>query len=355
MTSRRLAAIVGSIFVTLCAHQAWAADEKRSPLTFYLGGGVTIKFYGYVKADFIWDDGYDLGRTTSGINSIGLPTGPAAGSFDRQQFDETRIGFDVRGNNDLFARFEGDFYGPNHNLRLRHAYVDWYGVMVGQNWTNFMSVENLADTVDFQGAGALPFARLPQVRYTYDGFENFSLSASIEEDIGNSDDYAYTAAARYGFETGMVRVSGLWRDTVLGGIAVDGWMLNLSTVLHLWQGGTLKASVATGDGAADILGAGLSGTAVTIGGNAVGVDSAAITVSHQVTKKLKIAATGSWLNLEQSFGSDTDKLESLHLSAFYALRPNVTMMAEYFTATRTQGNGASFDADRLQLALKYSF
>jgi hypothetical protein len=30
-------------------------------------------------------------------------------------------------------------------------------------------------------------------------------------------------------------------------------------------------------------------------------------------------------------------------------------MAEYFASTRTQGNGASFDADRVQLAIKCAF
>lgn len=331
------------------------AAEKASPLSFDLGGGATLKFYGYVKADFIWDNGYDLGRTTSGIKSIGLPSGPAAGDFDRQQLDETRIGFDVTAPNNLFAKFEGDFYGRNHNLRLRHAYVDWYGVTVGQNWSNFMSVENLADTVDFQGSGALPFARLPQVRYTYKGFDNLTLSASVEEDIGNSDDYAYTLAARYGFDQGMLRISGMWRDTVLGGNAVDGWGVNLATVLKLWQGGTIKASYTTGEGITDILGAGLSGTAVVIGNSPVGVDAVGITIAHQVTPQLKLAATGSWLDLDQSTGTDIDELETLHLSAFYTVRKNTTLMAEYFTGTRTQGNGVSFDADRIQLAVKYTF
>ena len=68
-----------------------------------------------------------------------------------------------------------------------------------------------------------------------------------------------------------------------------------------------------------------------------------------------LAATGSWVDLDRALASDTQTLESLHLSAFYKVRPSTTLMAEYFTSSRTQGDGASFGADRVQLAVKYAF
>jgi hypothetical protein len=331
-----------------------AAEEGGSPLTLDLGGGASVTLYGYVKADFIRNMGFDLGNTTSGIKNIGLPGGPATGDFDQTTLRETRIGFDVKAP-ELSARFEGDFYGSGGYFRLRHAWVEWHGLMVGQNWTNFMSVENLADTVDFQGAGALPFARVPQVRYTFQATPDLTLSASVEEDVGNSDDLAYTVAARYGFDNGMVRLSGLWRDATLAGTPVKGWAANLGTVLHLWQGGTIKADIATGDGSVDILGNGLSGTAVFQGGSTVGYTAGAITLSQQATDKLKLAITGSWTDLDRAVGTDTKSLRTLHLSGFYTVARNTTLMAEYFTGTRTNGAGAGFDVDRVQLAVKYSF
>lgn len=354
MTRTSRALTMCTLSVTLSVSAA-AAEDDPSPLTLDLGDGVSVTLYGYVKADFIWDRGYDLGATTFPIQSIGKPDGPAVGDFDTQQLNETRIGFDVKGPNDIFARFEGDFYGSDDSLRLRHAYVSWYGLMVGQNWTNFMSVENLAPTVDFQGPGALPFARLPQLRYTYDGFQDLSLSASIEEDIGNSDDYAFTLAARYGFETGMVRVSGLWRDASLNNTQVKGWGLNFSGIVSPWSGGTVMANVTTGEAISDILTAGLRGNAVWLNGSAVGVNSVGLTLSHQVNSKLLVAATGSWVGLDEAIGSDTKTIESLHLSAFYTVFRNTTLMAEFFTGTRKQGDGASFDTNRVQLAIKYDF
>ncbi|MCA0873344.1 hypothetical protein LCL97_21140 [Seohaeicola saemankumensis] len=330
-------------------------EEKKSPLTLDLGNGVSVTFYGYVKADFISDDGYELGDTTGAIRSIGLPGGPAAGSFDTATLRETRIGFNINGPDDVFAKFEGDFYGPNDNLRLRHAYLDWKGVLIGQNWTNFMSVENLAPTVDFQGSGALPFARVPQLRYTFDPSSNIKFSASVEEDIANSSDVMLTAALRYGFDLGMVRASALWRDTTIGGTPVDGWGLSLATVLKPWQGGQVQFAVTTGDGAVDILGAGLSGTAVVLGGGPVGFDSAALSISQKIGDKLRLAVTGSWVSLDRSVGTDTSELETVHLSAFYEVFRNTTLMAEYFTGQRTQANGIDFDTDRVQLAVKFAF
>lgn len=352
-TSSRLTVLASSLFLTF--EPGAVLGQDSSPLTLDLGHGVTITPYGYIKADAIWDDGFDLGGTTSGLKNIGLPAGGPPGSYNRQQLNDTRIGFDVRGPDNLFARFEGDFFGANDSLRLRHAYIDWYGFMVGQNWTNFMSVENIADTVDLQTSLGYPLARLPQVRYTFQGWGNTSLSASVEQDKSNSSDLAYTLALRHGLNNGMVRVSGLWRDTTISGAVVEGWGLNFSTVLGLWQGGKLKANFTTGEGIADIINAGLTGNALTIGGNAVGVNSAALTVTQQVNPKLKLAATVDWMNVNQAFGTDTDRLTSMHLSAFFTLRKNTTLMAEYFTVNRTQGNGASFDSDRLQLAVKYAF
>ncbi|MEX0286097.1 MAG: hypothetical protein AB3N23_15930 [Paracoccaceae bacterium] len=172
------------------------AEATRSPLTVDLGNGTSVTFYGYVKADFIGDDGYDLGKTTSGLKNIGLAAGGPVGSFSRRQLNESRIGFSVQAPDGLSAKFEGDFFGANDSLRLRLAYVDWHGVLIGQNWTNFMSVENLADTVDFQTSLAYPFSRVPQIRYTFSGWDNISIAGSVEEDKTNNNELTYTLALR---------------------------------------------------------------------------------------------------------------------------------------------------------------
>lgn len=157
--ARNSSVFISVLCVLMSAPASWAGDAQ-SALTMDLGGGVKVTPYGYVKLDAIRDDGYKLGKTTGPLKSIGTALGPEEGSFGTQTLQETRIGFDVS-SPDVFARFEGDFYGVDGTLRLRHAYVQWGNLIIGQNWTNFMLVDALASTVDFTGAGGLPFARTP--------------------------------------------------------------------------------------------------------------------------------------------------------------------------------------------------
>lgn len=324
------------------------------PLVLDAGGGTTVTLYGYVKVDVIEDRDFDLGDTTIGLKNIGTAGGPAPGESSRVHMRESRIGIDVN-RDDLMARFEGDFFGPGGDLRLRHAYVDWFGVTVGQNWTNFMSVDNLASTIDFQGPAGLPFARVPQVRYTH-GFDNgLTLKASVEEDVGNEDDLAFTAVARYDFDGGMVRGSALVRDFTQGGNQIDGRGVNLAGVFNPWPGGTVKASFTTGDGIADILAFGLSGSSLYAGGDEVGVNAYSVSVGHKFTEKFELVLSAGKTVLDRAAPLDTKALQTVHLSAFYDFNRNAGFGLEYFHGTRKQGNGTTFDASRVQFAAKYSF
>jgi len=54
-------------------------------------------------------------------------------------------------------------YGP----RLRHAFVKYDNILVGQTWSNFMNVGALPEVADFIGPSeSTVFIRQPQVRYT---------------------------------------------------------------------------------------------------------------------------------------------------------------------------------------------
>lgn len=326
---------------------------QKSPFVMDITENTRLTFYGYVKGTFISDSDYDLGDTTLGLKNIGTIGGPAAGSSKRAHLRESRLGFFLQ-SGDVRARIEGDFFGAD-GLRTRHAYVAWKGVMVGQNWTNFMSVETLGNTIDFQGPAGLPFARLPQLRYTFKPNENWRVSASIEEDVGNADDQHYTFAARYGFDKGMMRVAGLYRDTTLAGTAVKGWGLSLSGTYDAWDGGKLSGIYTTGEGISDILVFGLSGAAVTTGGNEVGVNGLSLGISQQIGDKTTLVATTGYTDLETAAATDTKSLTTLHLSAFHQVASNVQLGVEYYTGTRKQGNGVKFDADRILFSAKFTF
>lgn len=343
------AALAATLFL-----QPAVADEAN-PLRFNLGSDSSLTFYGYVKASFIKDFDYDLGNTTSGLKNIGLPTGPAAGSSTRAHLKETRIGADLRFG-DALIKYEGDFFGTNSiDLRTRHFMITWEGLMVGQYWTNFMSLENLGKTVDFQGPAGRPFARLPQIRYTFNPNESWTLSASIEEDKSNDDDVHFTFAARHGYDNAMARVAGIYRDTDISGTRVQGWGVSLGGWIDAWEGGRISGIFTTGDGIADILTFGLSGSALTVGGNEVGVNALSLGITQKVGDKLTLAATTGLTDLDVAIGTDTQRLTTFHLSAFYDVTDSMQLSAEYYHGIRKQGDGISFDADRIMMAATYKF
>lgn len=346
--------IVSASLLAIATAASPLCAQEKSPLTLDMGNGITVKLYGYLKADFTWDNNFDLGYSTAAIKNIGLPDGPIPGSANHQFMRESRIGFEVR-RGDLLGRFEGDFFGQYGHLRLRLAYVEWPAILIGQNWTNYMSVAALPPTVDFQGSGAQPFARVPQVRYSHDLNDEITLSASIEQDVSNEDDIALTAASNWNFDPGMLRLSGIYRDAEISGNTVEGWGLAASTVLDLWRGGTFKGTLTTGSGTADILAAGLTGQSLYLDGQTVDYWSGMISLSQQVTDRLMLAVTTDLVQLDEAVGTDTKDLQTWHLSAFYTLRENTVVMAEWYTGRRTQANGIAFDNQRVQLAIKYSF
>ena len=69
------------------------------------------------------------------------------------------------------TKVEADFYaygtGNRNRLRLRHAYGEYANVLVGQTWSTFMDLDDLPETVDFNGPPGATFRRPVQVRYTY--------------------------------------------------------------------------------------------------------------------------------------------------------------------------------------------
>ena len=87
------------------------------------------------------------------------------------------------------AFIEGDFAGDGRAYRLRHAYGQWGGLVVGQTWSTFADPEAEPDGIDFEGLNAIALFRQPQVRYTYRLGETFSLAGALENgaaDITNA-------------------------------------------------------------------------------------------------------------------------------------------------------------------------
>jgi hypothetical protein len=165
-----------------------ATRAEEAPGTFTIPGTqTTMRLYGYAQLDATYDvssrttdaEGYDWATF--------VPVQPLESTYDAQERSNqlfltgrtTRIGFTTNTPTTLGpvgVKIEADFNGGNIFwgqtytnsvlLRLRHLYGTVGGFMVGQSWTTFTDLASYADTVDFNGPGAVPLVRQPQLRYT---------------------------------------------------------------------------------------------------------------------------------------------------------------------------------------------
>ena len=183
-----------------------------------------LTFGGYIKIDARYVDG-DVAYKDFWIGD------GAALSQDASQFkifaNETRFNTKyVHG--DVMGFIEMDFWGGggneivsnSANPRIRHAFVKYKDLTVGQTCSTFMNTSAIPESADFAGATTgLVFIRQGQVRYNVGDFQ---VSLENPESWGGdtANDSVPDVIARYNFkgDWGSVSVSGLARqlNTTLG-------------------------------------------------------------------------------------------------------------------------------------------
>lgn len=183
-----------------------------------------LTFGGYIKIDARYVDG-DVAYRDFWIGD------GAALAEDASQFkifaNETRFNTKyVHG--DVTGFIEMDFWGGGGNEivsnsahpRIRHAFVKYKDLTVGQTWSTFMNTSAIPESADFAGATTgLVFIRQGQVRYN---IGNFQVALENPESWGGdtANDNVPDVVARYNVkgDWGSVSVSGLARqlNTTLG-------------------------------------------------------------------------------------------------------------------------------------------
>ena len=159
-----------------------------------------VKFSGFIRNDII----YNTRKVIAARGENDFTLAPLPVELDRDGNDinsvpnynivsfTTRLRAKVTGPDAFGAKtsglIEADFLGSTalskFDLRLRHAIIklDWKKghLLMGQYWHPMFVTDCYPKTVSF-GAGITfnPFARNPQVRYTYNFTEKFSLSGAI--------------------------------------------------------------------------------------------------------------------------------------------------------------------------------
>jgi hypothetical protein len=178
----------------------------------------TITFGGYIKLDARYVDG--------NINSITNEYWAGAGNvgdISRTSLRATESRFNTKYvHGDITGFIELDFHGGggneivsnSANPRLRHAFIKYKNILVGQTWSTFMNTSALVDAVDFAGPlNSVAFIRQGQVRYTQGNFQ-VALENPESDKGDSSQDSMPDVVAKYTFngDWGNVSVAGLARE-----------------------------------------------------------------------------------------------------------------------------------------------
>lgn len=160
------------------------------------GTDLSLKIGGYVKLDFIQDFQSIGNRFQFKTDTIPVRGATAAGLSGQTTLHarETRLLFDLSGQSNRHryrAYFEGDFYGDNNSLRIRHAYGEFGNLLGGQTWSTFMDITARPRPIDYEGPDAEVFVRQAMLRWTQAISPRWKFAIAAEE---SSSQFAIPAA-----------------------------------------------------------------------------------------------------------------------------------------------------------------
>jgi len=156
------------------------------------GTDAAIKFGGRIRTALVFT--LDALGSTDRFVTNTIPVEPddaAAGTGKRTTFtaNTSRFNFEMRtptGVGQMRAFIEGDFFGSSTttekrtDFRLRHAFAQFKGILVGQTWSTFSDPSSNHQSLDFEGINGENVIRQPQVRYTWKLADDFEMAAALE-------------------------------------------------------------------------------------------------------------------------------------------------------------------------------
>ena len=375
-----------------------APTPVSAPADGFRIGNNTLKFGGYVKADFIASN-YDGGDPANGdlLRDFYLPGSIPVGGGD----ESTATDFNARqtrfwlttdgllGGHKVATRLEMDFQvlpgtgdqrttSPS-NLALRRAFVTVDNWLFGQEWTNFQNIAVLPDTADYIGASeGTVFARQVQVRYTRGPF---SISVENPETtvtpflgatrIIADDNSLPDITARYVLTRpwGEASVSGIVRQLAYettGAGAIDssttGWGLSAAAKIKIGSKDDLRVMLSGGEGIGRYVGLNFANDAVLDASGdleAIGLIAGFASYRHVWSPQWRSNLTYSAQSVDNDLsliGVATNKsAQSIRGNLIWTPLPALDLGAELMFGERELESGVSGELTRLQIFAKYGF
>ncbi|WP_336365877.1 DcaP family trimeric outer membrane transporter [Marinobacter sp. C2H3] len=348
-------------------------------------GGWNTSIYGYARLNASYDIDENVSSSTRSFNYNAINVGAkedneATGYFGADAV-QSRIGVKTTSPEGVTFNIEGDFRGNGGgDLRLRHAYGSYNGILAGQTWSNFTSFVGNTPTLDFDSLpGAAGYqSRTAQLRYTMG-----PLSVSAEQPQNSLDGQIVLPAsvtkkdsmpaftARFEDSQGGLSYSAavlaqqVGYDTGTADDATFGFATFVAAKMALTDMFTIQGSLSYTDGANSYLyrsGApsayvDANGDVQTISGYG-GTVGATMNLGSGRSVNLGYGMTSVDLDDAVKDGAaDTGTTDVSAIMANYKWTPvkNVMMGVEYQYGTREVQNGDDGDASRLLFAAQYNF
>ena len=342
-----------------------------NPGSFRLPGSETsVRVYGYAEAHAL----YDVQASGANDNFTDLSNQPLSGQKGRTKLtaQTSRFGFESStptSQGTFNTKLEMDFYswgsGNRNRLRLRHAYGEYAGWLVGQTWSTFMDLDDLPETVDFNGPIGAPFSRRTMVRYTY-GMpqEGIKLTFAVEDPedqfgAGSANERTPQLVARFdkSFDWGAVNVRALSHEKRSTTQSKRGYGAAVGGSFKVTDKDLLMAQYTWVEGDIDQL----------YGSNGYAIDAATGALTFDKNQGLVVGYAKTFtdqLRGNLAFGMNKGKtaqalnnktLEQFHINLIYSPIKNVELGGELVLGQRKTFDGETGKLSRIDLMGRYSF
>lgn len=359
----------------------------------FKAGDYDMAVYGYARLNATYDiDENVAGRGTrsadfSKINVGAAEANEASGHFGADA-RQSRIGVKVMSPEGVKVVVEGDFRGTastgNGDLRLRHAYGEYNGWLMGRYWSNFTSFVGNTSQLEFDGkpGNAGLQSRAAQVRYTTgplsvaleqpnssvastaaltEKTQTPAITARYESSI-DSLNYSVAAIVRQvGYDTGAADESAIGAGAFVAAklalndtFSVQGQVVvSNGTNGYLWRSGSnYYADDAYVDGNGDV--ETISGYGANLGVSMKTGSGSSVNVVYGMTElDLDDAVADSATS--GITAADTESNSSASINYQWSPVKNVNMGVQYAYLMVDKVNGDSGDASRIHFSAQYNF
>ena len=344
------------------------------------GSETSVRLYGYAEVHAIHDAGKKAPDDLF-TNLMFQPTpseaaaDPSLAQKGKTSFtaETSRFGFETSTPSKygtFNTKIEADFYsyseGNRNRLRLRHAYGEYGGFLIGQTWSTFMDLDDLPETVDFNGPIGSPFSRRAMVRYTWGDAKagyKFTFAAEDPHDQfggGSSGERLPQLVARFdkSFDWGAVNVRGLFHEKRSFAETKRGYGWGVGGSYKLTDKDTLMGQFAVVKGDFDQM----------YGSNGYSIDPATGVINMDRNKGFILGYAkvfNEQLRANVALGYNrasvaTDnvankRLTQLHIGAIYSPFKNIELGAEGIYGLRETFSDEKGKMGRIDLMGRYSF